>query len=188
MNMTETDNPKVREHIEPKLEQRMKRLSEATINEKDINNWFESREIKPTSGIFVYNSTSKRYEFMRGSQSVTHNTTSAAAATLTCPAGHRYIVKLVNSNDDTTAVSYSVVAAINGTNISLLADGNAVGIDERQTLIGAPFFVEAAGTMHAAVMGPIELNAGDSISVTATGFVALDGRSTVFLYEDITMG
>lgn len=159
-----------------------------TIRSQLRRAWFASQALIPTMHVFNYNCNTARYEYAHGNDVVATNTTSAAAATLTCPANRLYRVKFVSSQDGTTGVSYNLTGNIGGTAVTFLVDASPVAIAEIQPIVGVSLFVDQAVTFHAGIPNPIELRAGDTLTVTAVGFIAADLRATVFIYEEIIVG
>lgn len=171
--MTETDNPDVKKHIEPipeNTDEFLARLSNLTMNDRDIRKYFASREIKPTLVIAHYNSYTKKFEFTYGEPVFQTNTTSADTHTFTVPAGESWKVIFVSYVDNTTNYNASLVITD--------ADGNAM-------LFTATGVVAAATTSTWTMPAPITIREGGVVETTNAAFVALDDVLTIVYVEVI---
>lgn len=188
--MTETDDPKVKEWLKGKLEQRMKRLSEIETNEKDINNFFESREIKPIIDLGYYNPNTDKYVLGDWRRTMTPNsswtTTSAAALTLTCPAGHRYRVYYAGARNASAASIVTLSGTIGGNAVTNFhAPHGAITTGTHAVIggTGGPYYdgVGVAGDEH---IREVWLNATDALVMTLSVYNAGNDTEHLFLFED----
>jgi len=188
--MTESDNTEVKKFIEPKKEHTdefLTTIKNLWANTRSGRRMFASREIKPVITVGQYNSQSEKYEPFLGTEQISIVATSAAAHTLTCPAGKRYKVKFCSSQDDTTApTSMTLSGTLNGTAVTWLVQGS---YDAAQiaTLVGSVFGAGTGGALWSAILLPITLNGGDTLTATAGGFQVADVRSTTFVYEEFVL-
>lgn len=184
--MSETDNTKVKEFLKVKSEQLVKRLSEMTINEREINNFFESRELKPIMEILKFDSVSDKYAFKHGKISATTLSTDADTHTLTCPANRRYRLLYIASANGSRGIQIDLSGTIGGTTVYYFTDAAALPGAGEYHVITASIFLDSAGNPHPTIpWGVIELQPGDTISVVDLGYVAADGHITTFIYEEI---
>ena len=159
----------------------------ATVRSGIGRKWFSSQELKPTIPTMKYNSITGRYEYRNGNQLVIANGGSAATDVLTCPAGRRYIVRFISSSNDTTDTRYNMAGVIGGTAIDFLITGDATDGTRIAILVGAPFYVPVLGmaTLETAILNPIVLDAGDTLTITQVDYVALDGTVYNYIIEEI---
>ena len=184
------DAQEIAEHLRLKSEQKLKRLSSLMINEKELNNFFESRKINPTAGVFVYNSITQKYEFANGAQKAV--TASAApidtaTTTLTCPANRKWRIRLLTCVDDGfRATSWALTGTISGVSLTLLPDGGNQLAGQSALLIGAPVHVNGAGSLEPS-LSTLEMNAGDTLTITESDFQAGDTWIYTMIYEEIVI-
>lgn len=183
--MTETDDPKVKAHIACKHEQRLKRLSELTINEKELNNFFESRELKPALAAGWYNPVTKKYNLGPSwSESmmkpiIEWSTASAQTSVLTCAAGYRYKVIFFGFQNETRATAYTVSAVIGGVTAQIMDSGAGTNTVSETWGLG----LATGSSLQPDVMGPIWLEAGDTITMSQTTYQAADNTEFFWYYE-----
>lgn len=157
-----------------------------TIRNELRRKWFVSQSVAPTIKIGEYNSYTGKFEPIRGSQAIQYSTVSLGTNSLTCPSGHRYIVKYASILNSTTGTGVTLSGSINGSAITLLTYAATVtGVN--MVTIGMPFTIDAVAGFFPAIMNPIELNPGDSLTMTSDGFVALDAMQYVWVYEDVVL-
>ena len=151
--MTETDNPKVKEHLGLKDGQLLKRIEELDDNERDFQKMFESREIKPVIMLGEFNPISKKYELggiKYRTTSYSLDATSAAAHTFTVTAGQTweiYGISGFNANRasawsfnfslDAGTTVYSLPGIAYPANGGTAAVGSSIMLSEPLTLIGS---------------------------------------------------
>jgi len=147
--------------------------------------WFHSQVIQPTTQLFQYNSVTGRYETMfSDTQTITANTANAATSTLTCPAGRSYKVYWATRNNATRAATYTLDAVINGVALALIPDdGQTIAINEARLFFGPSSYLDL-GTLGHIVLPYIILQPGDTLTITDTTWVALDGQTTNWIYQE----
>lgn len=157
-----------------------------TIRTEAGRKWFISQAMLPHLSIGQYNSITGRFEFSHGQLSSYNDTASDATATLTCPANRIYRVLFVSALDATTATSYVLQAVIGGTTITLMPnDVNNMPIGETHVIMGTTLSLDSGGVTHPTITIPITLRPGDTMTVTASDFVALDNMDFWFIFEEI---
>lgn len=183
--MTETDNQKVKDHIETERSQLIRSIDQLGDPERPFQKMFESREIKPVVLIGRYNRDTKKYEISQIKQTVLFSTVSAATYTITCPANTRYHVKYFAGRDDTSATFYSLTGTINGQAITFLPTSlSASDVGQIAILIGNNTFLAVGGLVCQAITGPITLNPGDTLVMTMVNYVALDDTEYVAIVDE----
>jgi len=112
----------------------------------------------------------------------TVSSVSQAVTTLTVTATHNYRLRVVWASNGTRAPEWSVCYTPNGGTASYFEPkGGVVGYS--QCLIGGTFTDEETGTIDS-----FWIQSQDTLSVEDYNFVAGDGMSVVFLYEDYLVG
>lgn len=162
----------------------------ATLKNQIGRKWWASQEVKPTIPLGVYNSTSGRYEPIKGSQLLIQDTTSLDTYTLTVPAGHRYIVRYVSATNGTTNTTWAMDLVIDGVTLANVTPPQTANIVAGNPcmLVGSPMIVDSLGNINPGTpSGIIELNPGDQLSTFQAGFVALDVIEINVVVEDITL-
>lgn len=182
--MTETDNPKVKEHLTLKDSQILKRIEELDDNEREFQKMFESREIKPVIIMGGYDPNSKKYQLGRTQRmSGSYSTTSAAASTLTVPVGSTYRVVYAASTNGTRNFGVQLSGVIGGQTMTIIFDTGAAAVTSTKTYA----VIGASGPGFAATLGgvatPIVITNGDSLTMTDTAFVASDTKKHIWIYE-----
>lgn len=118
-------------------------------------------------------------------------TTGAAAATLTCAAGHAYKVVFASTKNDTRATTITVVLTPSGgtaaTVIDTAANTGAQGV--AHPLIGGMGLMTGVASHLGGgnFNGALWLQAGDTLTITQGSYVGGDTVEHNFVYEDYTL-
>lgn len=118
---------------------------------------------------------------------ISWTTTSAAALTLTCPAGHRYKVYYAGCRNATQATDGTLSGTIGGNAWTDFNQKNGVAMAVQSTIV----FIGAGCQVYdgVAVVGCnalpfVWLNAGDTLTMTLATYAAGNNTEHMFLFED----
>jgi len=109
---------------------------------------------------------------------------SAAAHTLTCPAGHAYKIKYASIRNSTRGVQYQHTITPNGGTASIFSMLNGGVATISMCGLGAGGLAGANGS---ATCGDIWMQAGDTLTLTDVAFVVADVMRHDIIYEDYTL-
>lgn len=117
-------------------------------------------------------------------------TTGAAAATLTCAAGHAYKVVFASTKNDTRATAFTLVHTPNGGTATTIVDTGAstgaAGV--AHPILGGQQYTGVTLTVSSVLgNGAFWLQAGDTLVVTQGAYVGGDTVEHNFVYEDYTL-
>jgi len=117
-------------------------------------------------------------------------TTSQAALTLTCPAGHRYRVYYAAGRNATQATDAVLSGNIGGNAWTDFNDKGGGAITQQDTIV----LIGGQGRVNdgVAVVGhdslkELWLNAGDTLTFTLTTYAAANNTEHLFMFEDYTL-
>lgn len=188
--MTETDNPKVKEHLGLKDGQLLKRIEEIDDNERDFQKMFESREVKPVISLGYYNPKTKKYVLGPNSgasvmtPSIQTSTTSAATSVLTCAAGYTYKVIACGYSNSTRATNAKLELTVSGGSAKIITHGTTAALATHiWHLIGGENPRSNAVGWNVQLSEPVWLSAGDALTITDLTFQAADSMYYFYLYE-----
>ena len=142
-----------------------------------LRRWFISKILNMSIDVAKYNAFTGKFELTGTEEFISSDATSAAAYTHTCPAHRKQFIEFIQAYDGTTAVSWSLeVLDVTGSYVKrTIYDAVAVNVGDYQTLVGTALWVDGAGTTHSALPNGFWLYPGESITLSATGFVPGDG-------------
>lgn len=185
--MTETDNPKVKEHLSLKDDQILKRITEIDDNERDFQKMFESRELKPVILLARYNPSTRKYQLGDGEVITDTDTTSAGAATFTVPAEKRWKVWCIYARNSTTATYYTLSFNPTGAGDTVTVDCGtaldafAIGVGcNFMGAVNAPNFGTSYLTLPAGLIFPPGV-----FTITDVGFQVADIVERGIIYEEV---
>lgn len=186
-----SDGTEIQEHLKLKSEQKLKRLTGLTINEKNVNNFFESRQLGPIIHVAWYNPTTDKYVLGPPGYFVPNSsftTTSQAALTLTCAAGHRYRVYWAGCRNATQVSSAALSGTLGGNSWTDFIEVRGT-VSTTITCIGGsgPFTDAIGGAYGATTPNEIWMSAGDTLTMTLSAYAAGNNTEHLFLFEDYTI-
>lgn len=143
---------------------------------------FLSRIITPTAAVGHYSPDTGKYvlgPFGYYTPGVSFTTASAAALTLTCPAGYRYRVYWGSAINVTQASTVNLSCTIGGNTPAIpLAVSNNSQVQHNVCIGTAGTFV-----VNKNVLPYLWLNAGDTATMTNNTYAAGNDTEHIFLYE-----
>jgi len=159
-----------------------------SLRNQDSRHWAVSQMNQPVLAQGEYNSFTGRYQACCGQQRATVVTTIVVATSvITCPAGHKYKISLLSAVEaGFTATSYALSAVLGGNTIAVLPDGGNQLAGQAALLIGSPVHVNGAGTLEPSLMS-LELNEGDTLTITMSDWGAGDTWTLNYIFEDIVI-
>lgn len=174
-------------------DQNLNDLDEVTLTRLDgLRRWFASRVLGFNINTGYYDDDNgvvilgprKATEY-DSTPNADYDATSAGARTLTVPAGHKYFLRIACTENDTRAPTLNVVATINAEACVLVDTGAGSAIQAEINYVvgaaGANTNVYSAGT-------GFWMNAGDTLTITQTNFVAADAVTYSFIFDDYVLG
>lgn len=162
-----------------------------TIRNDAGRKFFVSQEIGPKADMAWYNRTTGRlipgpYGYFVPNSSWT--TTSAAALTLTCAAGHRYRVYYAGARNATQATDLVLSGVIGGNAWTEFntTNGFTFATTETIALIGTTGgqVYDGVGVIGKPGINELWLNAGDTLTMTLGTYAAGNNTEHLFMFED----
>jgi len=158
-----------------------------SLRNQDSRHLAVSQMIQPVLSQGEYNSFTGRYQACCGGQRATSTTVAIATSTITCPAGHKYKIKILSATEaGFTATSYAIAGTISGTALTILPDGGNMLAGQSALLIGSPVHVNGAGALEPSLT-TLELNEGDTLTITMSDWGAGDTWNLQYIFEDIVI-
>lgn len=152
-------------------DQNLEDLDDVTLTRMDrARRWFASRILQPmfktgyydsNTGLFVLGSPSDSYTWESE-----FTTASAAALTLTCPAGYRYEIVYAAAWNATQVSTCTASASIAGNTMSLIVGTSGTAVNSGMVMGGFN------GATAITLTGPIGLSAGDTFTLTLNTYAA----------------
>lgn len=155
--------------------------------------WFVSQAIQPVVIQGYYNEDTGRYVLGDWRNTMTPNsswtTTSAAALTLTCAAGHRYRVYYASARNASQATAVTLSGVINGNAVGAFNENCVLTATTRIICLGGQGVAIDAIAGSYGANGPREiwLNAGDTLTMTLSAYAGGNDTEHLFMFEDYTV-
>ena len=179
-------------------DQNIENLDHITLTRWDgLRRWFASRILQPTfdmgyydtsTGSIVLGVPTTTFSDLPRESEIDTSTTSAATYTLTCPAGHRYVVTACGYSNGTRVTAGQLELTKSGGAAKILLKGTTAGLATYVwKLIGAYNSASNAAGFNSSIEGPIILGPGDVLTIRDNSFVAADTMYYYFMYQDVVL-